>query len=236
MVAQPAALTTTRDESRRGEARALLERWFTARVVADHRGSGIVGMPQEGEFDQQELTGAAVVVLAGVQEDLRTLDSPVEWSLARLYMRERHWALSWFILNYHARHKLAKEVLLDLSGGAPLTICMGGRYKVGRRRKTVEYVDHFGSVQFTVEGCLSVMPDSKRTSGGEMWPGLCDDCRNPHKKTSRDQGEELQELVRNMGKNATVYVAGFDGHVETSCPTPWIVESARARRDSQRSR
>ncbi len=163
-------------------------------------------MPQESEFDQQELTGAAVVVLAGVQEDLRTLDSPVESDLARVFMSERRWALNWFILNYHSGHKMAKEVLLGLSGGSPLTVCMGGRYKVGHRSETVEYVEHFGRVQFTVDGCLAVMPDSKRTSGGEMWPGLCPDCRNQHAKTSRDQGQELQELVGNMGKNATVYV------------------------------
>jgi hypothetical protein len=78
------------------------------------------------------------------------------------------------------------------------------------------------------------MPDSIQTNR-PMWPALCAKCQ----KAWRAEERRVKTMVTNMGESATVYEsAAFpvraDGHIaavrelEPSCPTPWIVDSARA--------
>jgi len=55
-------------------------------------------------------------------------------------------------------HKFAKEAQLRATGGKPLTICMGDRYRVdGRNRHAVETAH--GEFTFALDGCRSIFPD-----------------------------------------------------------------------------
>ena len=61
-----------------------------------------------------------------VQADLLALESPVD-KTARALMRDRHHALIALIERYLPKRT---KKLLDLTHGAPLTICMGDAYAI----------------------------------------------------------------------------------------------------------
>jgi hypothetical protein len=67
-----------------------------------------------------------------------------------------------------------------------------------------------GEVGITVPGCRAIFPDAVRTSGGEMWPGFCDDCprsTEPHQR--RAVRRRIDDARRGTG--LTVYYSGFAG-------------------------
>jgi hypothetical protein len=201
---------TTRDQTR-VDAQARLQLFFTAWYVAEVRNdledwpTDVADSFRAARLDPA-LDESARFVLRAVQEDLRELDSPVDPQLARSVMRERLWAITALIdLDSHKR---AKQFLLDVTGGAPLTICLGDVCRVRSHRwekKTVPTT--VGELGFTVQGCRAIFPDAVRAEGGEMWPGLCPGCRNPHKKLPRDQGRALNRRVNALrrGEGATIY-------------------------------
>lgn len=65
-----------------------------------------------------------------------------------------------------------------------------------------------GYLTFAVKGCRAIMEEDTRTSGGEMWKGLCDACRN---KARRNQGRALERRINAMRRraSATVYASTF---------------------------
>jgi hypothetical protein len=186
---------------------------------------------------------AAKIALQGIQVDL--LDHlargalEVEPRLAKELITDRSRAITALIELYGDTNrakgdKLAKETLLELTGGEPLTICMGDPQRIGGIVPKYVQTDA-GEFQYTAKGCRAVMPDSIQTDR-PMWPALCIRCQ----KAWRAEERRVKTMVANMDKSATVYEsAAFsvraDGHLaasrelETSCPTPWIVESARAK-------
>jgi len=160
-------------------------------------------LPEPLAVDQ--VRPAAEVALRAFQSDLEHLASPVEPKVARWLMRERFWALSALIRcgrqdGGAEGHKYAKQILLDLTGGAPLTICMGDvcRIRHGERDAVMTTA---GYLRFAVKGCFEIFEDDTRTSA-EMWPGLCRSCRN---KERRNQGRKLRRRVDSMSRDATVY-------------------------------
>jgi len=79
-----------------------------------------------------EIRAAGELVLREFQLDLEHLPSPVDPQLARSIMRERLWAVSALIrlgrswaVGAGTGHKYAKEIQLEVTGGTPLTICIG---------------------------------------------------------------------------------------------------------------
>ena len=134
--------------------------------------------------------------------------SPIEIQVARPLARQRLWALSALIRSGRQAggvegHKYAKQVLLEVTDEAPLTLCMGDRYRVRHGQR--DGVDtRAGYLRFAVDGCQAIMREDTRTSGGEMWKGLCDTHRN---KSRRNQGRDLVNLVNASlrPENATVY-------------------------------
>ena len=138
---------------------------------------------------------------AGVQHELTGLESPVEAIVAKRLVRERFNAITALI--YLDGPKGAKETLLRRTDGAPLTICMGDfcRIRTGQRDGVKTRV---GFISFAVEGCRAIFEEDRRTSG-EMWAGLCPDCRR--KKPRRDQGRALKRRIDDLrrGRGATAY-------------------------------
>ncbi len=232
----------TRDQSR---AQAVLElerfntAWFVHEVFPDKTAGRRLGVNLGGNsyfVDEvvrrvrpgPELVDAAKNVLRGFQDDLLTLGSPVEYQVARRLMRERLWAITALTqrgqshdVNAALGHGYAKRVLLEVTDGVPLTICMGEAYAIrdsGWSKKTMDLRDEDAGpseIGFTVRGCLSVFPDVTRTTGGHMWPWFCEDCRSKRRHPARDQGRELRSRLKRMrrGKGATLYESSF--HIAT---------------------
>jgi hypothetical protein len=69
-----------------------------------------------------------------------------------------------------------------------------------------------GYLRFAVKGCRSIFEEDRRTSG-EMWAGLCANCRG---KSRRNQGRALRRLVNDVrrGRGATVYVGSAISELE----------------------
>ena len=165
----------------------------------------------------EEALAAAKVVLSEVQRELEHLASPVDMKVAKSIMRERLWALSALIRTGQRAagtngprdggvegHKYAKQVLLEVSGGVPLTVCMGDRYRVRNDERKGVWTTA-GYLPFSVDGCQAIIEEDTRTSG-EMWKGLCGKCRN---KSRRNQGRALRRRVDGMSREATVYYSAF---------------------------
>jgi hypothetical protein len=89
------------------------------------------------------------------------------------------------------------------------------RYPTYKRSKKTVRVwledDSPTEVGFTVAGCLSIFPDCKRTTGGNMWPWFCKSCQNEHRQPTRDQGRALKRRIKALrrGDGATVYESTF---------------------------
>lgn len=167
----------------------------------------------------KELGDSAELVLRGVQKELEQLASPVDYVVAQRLMHQRFQALRALIevgIDVHDRpgQKYAKEILLEVTGKSPLTICMGDRYRI-RHGERDGVMTRVGYLRFAVNGCLSIIAEDKRLTGGEMWAGLCDRCRN---KARRDQGSELRRKVDAMLRGDQSRVrAGWASTAETSC-------------------
>jgi len=167
-----------------------------------------------------ELERYARIALGGVQDDLSRLDGKVEYQVARKFMRGRLWAITALIqvgidVADRPGNQYAKEVLLDVTAGAPLTICFGERYAIRDRtwtKKTVGGEDPLVSaIGITVPGYRSVFPDVTRTTGGHMWPWFCERCRSSTKKPHRDRRAEVVNEINavRLGADATVYYGAF---------------------------
>jgi hypothetical protein len=207
-------------------------RWFATEVHVGLgkalRPAGVLGEP----LNAGDARAAAEVVLREFQLDLERLKSPVEFQLARSIMRKRFWALTALIRTRHRvagtngpgdggveGHKDAKQVLLEVTGGSPLTICMGDRYRI--RHGERDGVDTAaGYLRFAVNGCRSIFEEDPRTSG-EMWAGLCRACRN---KARRNQGRDLRKKVNAavLTEDSRRVRAGWSSTAETFCDIPHI--------------
>lgn len=195
-----ASALSTGDQSRT-DALALLGRCHVEFLCRGHHPNG------------PGLRDAADVALRGVQADLLRLSSPVEFQTARRLMRERLWALAWWI--DHLGHRGAKARLLELTDGGPLTICMGDMHRpdnlrpgLGRFKKKTISVYGIGDVGITVRGCRAVMSESTTLhASSRMWRRFCDDCSNdskrPHRAEARSVRRRLDAVRR--GDTATVY-------------------------------
>ena len=190
-----------RDQSCR-DARERLARFAVEFFVDEHPDFRALGI---GPIDDEVLEQAAEEVLAAHQWELLRLESPVERATARELARDRYQAIN-ALIQLHG-DKRAKEKLLSLTEGSPLTICMGDRYRIGGNRIQRPVQTMLGEVKFTVDGCRAVFSDVTRTDGGKMWPGLCPDCRNPHSKPTRTQSRALRRRLNRMweGHGARVY-------------------------------
>jgi hypothetical protein len=155
------------------------------------------------------LDEAAFLTLRAVQADLLALNSPVEKRTALRIMRDRRLALT--ALLERGAPKRTKEQHLYLTDGEPLTICMGEAHAIrgANWKKKTAPVKRVGDVGFTVIGCLSIFPDCTRTTGGNMWPWFCEECRSDKRNRPRDQGREVSKRYapRNLDRDATVYYA-----------------------------
>jgi hypothetical protein len=218
---------TTTDQAR-SDAQKRLERFGTEWFLYEHpeleelraATAGVV-QPKPGPDGLDE---AAEEVLRGVQEELLTLESPLEHRLARELTRDRFWAIT-ALIHLHG-DKAAKELLLRITDGAPLAICMGDVCRIGairskrgvraKRGRTV--MTMAGEVSYVVKGCRAVFVDTARTTGGDMWPGLCRECdkAKPQRKQDRAMVRRLNAVKQ--GHGATVYVGtssgGFDQLVD----------------------
>ena len=188
----------TRDQTRLA-ARERLDRFATEWFVHEHPD---FRNPYIGTLDGGNgLRQAAEVALAGVQRDLLAQATPLEPPHARELIRERFRAITALI--YLDGPKGAKETLLRVTDGEPLTICMGDvcRVRTGAREPVATRA---GNLPFSVKGCRAIFDEDRRTSG-EMWAGLCPDCRRG--KPRRDQGRALNRRVNAMmsGRGATTY-------------------------------
>jgi hypothetical protein len=170
----------------------MLDRWHTAWFLTWGPGYDL-GTAIDAErvmsdvLSDSRLLEAAEVVLSEVQRELSTRRSPVEFQVARLLMRERLHALT-YLINYYGPKVRAKREHLRITGGVPLTICMGEMLAVRPERwqkKTVD-VPGFGEVGFTVPGCLAVFKDATHATGPGMWPWYCKACRSDRKHPVRD--------------------------------------------------
>jgi hypothetical protein len=207
---------TTRDVSR-NEAHKRLERFYSAWHVENHRPEfgPAFGTSLRDELVEPGLPIAALWALWYGQDDLRELKSPVEAKQAGELMRERLWALTALI--EIGGQRSAKAALLDITGGNPLTVCLGDAYRVRSRKwqkKTVTTAG-FGEVGLTVVGCLAIFPDAAHATGGEVWPGFCDSCRSSSSKPHRDQRTAIKRRLDRMwaGDTAKVYrhyISTFD--------------------------
>ena len=150
-----------------------------------------------GPIDDAGLEEAPEAVLKADHRELQRLESPVEPATARRLARDRYQAVNALIYLLRG-DKHAKQKLLDLTEDAPLTICMGDRYRIGGNRILRPVKTQLGEVTFTVDGCRSIFPDVVRTSGGKMWPGLCPACRGPRKKPTRDQARALRRRLNEI--------------------------------------
>jgi hypothetical protein len=216
-----------RDQSR-AEARERLQRfalaWHTEYVrpgpltLCFEDGTTMTWQPPSlvDELLAPGLDEAAFVTLRAVQADLLALESPVEDKTARALMRDRRHAFIALLERYLP--KRTKEKLLDLTDGAPLTICMGDAYAIrgtlanpaeGRWKKKHIRVRGVGDVGFTVKGCRSIIPESTRTTGWQMWRRFCEDCRSDKRHPHRDQGRDLRSdlSASRLGADATVYAS-----------------------------
>lgn len=215
------ASESTRDQGR-VEAVAELERFHTAWFVHEATQTGCrleVNLGNSTYFVDEfvpsvrpgpEIVGAAKIALRCLQDDLVALDSPVEFQVAQRLMTERLWAITALIqvgqshrMGSATGHGYAKKVLLEVTDGAPLTICMGDvcRIRTGQRDGVETTV---GLIPFAVKGCRAIFEEDRRTSG-EMWAGLCPTCRR--KKPRRDQGRALNRRINDLrrGRGATIY-------------------------------
>lgn len=157
-------------------------------------------------------------MLRDVQERLLAIekplsrDSPVEVQRANRIANDRFQALTALIYLGGLRssgsagtgHKYAKEILLRVTGGAPLTLCTGdvSRLRHGKRKAVSTSA---GDFPLAVKGCLAVIPEDTRNTGGEMWVGLCPRCRN---KARRGQERWLVRRIKHLveGRGAkTIY-------------------------------
>jgi hypothetical protein len=71
--------------------------------------------------------------------------------------------------------------------------------------------DNVSRVGFTTPGCLAIFADCARTTGGNMWPWFCDDCRSDHRQPVRDEGRAEVKRIKKLceGHGATVYSGTF---------------------------
>ena len=217
---------TMRDQSR-AEARERLQRfalaWHTEYV---RPGPLSVSLDDETTLTWQPpsladellapgLDEAAFATLRAVQADLLALESPVEDKTARALMRDRHHALIALLERYLP--KRTKEILLEHTDGAPLTICMGDAYAIRGTPATPDeaeahwkkkhiHVHGVGDVGLTVKGCLSIFPESTRTTGWQMWRRFCEDCRSDKRHPHREQRRDLRRRLSasRLGADATV--------------------------------
>ncbi len=171
-----------------------------------------------------DLEEAALATLRYVQTDLCGFEAPLEPETARTLMRDRRNALLALIERYAP--KRTKELQLEQTDGEPLTVCIGHAHAIRYpgdarwKKKTVpvwlnEGADGLTHVGFTVAGCRSVFPDCRRTTGGNMWPWFCEECKGERRHPARDQGRKLRAKLNRMrrGEGATVYESSF--HIAT---------------------
>lgn len=163
-----------------------------------------------GVVDCEGLDDAAMTVLRDVHNHLVDARSPLERPIALKLARARASAIRALI--YVHGEKRAKELLVSV---ASLTICTGHAQRVRLKGSHPRKVDTLaGELQFSVQGCGAVFPESTVASGNSMWASFCPDCQSEKKKPGRDQGRRLQRRIQTaLLQPATVYVADADGKV-----------------------
>jgi hypothetical protein len=70
---------------------------------------------------------------------------------------------------------------------------LGDRYRVRHGERAGVKTDA-GYLTFAVNGCQKIIEEDPRTTGGEMWKGLCNTCL--HSKARRTQGRDLNRRVK----------------------------------------
>ena len=123
------------------------------------------------------LHGAAEEILRAVQEELQARASPLEIAEASELGIGRLWAIHALSV-VTSSHSCAKRFELEITGGAPLAICLGTGpwYPPVAGFRSVQRVQSFGGVVYVPKlGCYSIIPESTRL-GGVMWRYWCDDC------------------------------------------------------------
>ena len=125
-------------------------------VAVDFR--NYVGILDRGDG----LREAAEEALVGIQRHLLErveqvgFELPLEWAVAKSLIRERFWAITALIdLDGHKR---AKEALLMLTDGDPLTICMGDVCRI-RHGERAGVQTEAGYLRFAVKGCRVILQE-----------------------------------------------------------------------------
>jgi hypothetical protein len=192
-----------RDQGRDESARERLQRFTTVLFVDAH--PEFRSLIDRDGVDDDGLERAAEEVLAAHHQRLLQLESPVELPLANKLARDRFQAITALI--YKHGDKQAKETLLRITAGAPLTICMGDVCRIGGVGDGQTVSTMLGEVRFAVKGCRTIFSDVVRTDGGRMWPGYCPRCRSAHRKPGRTQSRALRRRLNGVweGKTATIY-------------------------------
>lgn len=180
--------TSLRDRDRRvfaalvesGSARALARgRMFRFSVEARDRKFGDPPIV-EGPLDGLTLEESALVLLEDAHSDLHSkgLGAILEPGAAFELFADRSWALR--ALRYLYSPQETKQIELRVTGGAPLSICMGRpAYVTSPKVQTVPLPERLAyrlgrsEAKIPVYGCLGVFEESTNTGSGRQWRLWC---------------------------------------------------------------
>jgi hypothetical protein len=165
--------------SRRSLARA---RVFIYSTQLRDWGAGGTTSIDEGPIAGVTLDDAARILIEYVQRDLQRCGTPAARDdVAFELFADRSWSLK-ALRDLHGQ-KEAKAIELQITDGAPRTICMGRPAYVTapdvyRIRLDGQLAHAFGHSEIGIPlfGCLSVYADSTNTGRGRMWRSWCPGC------------------------------------------------------------
>lgn len=140
---------------------------------------------RDGRVSSMDLGNDARVLLRAAQTSLEKhgVGAVLEPAEAFRIFEDRCWPLRALRNSYGYGITRAKEIELEVTGGAPLTICMGRpAYFTSPDVYSVTLPEQlayrFASPEVTIPlfGCLSVFEESTNTGRGKKWRPWCSEC------------------------------------------------------------
>ena len=159
-------------------------------------------MPRQ--VPRADVIAASKTILRAVQEEL--LQRPglppsdeVDQSAHMELAHRRHWALH-AVIDKCGKPSMVKRLDLDVTEGAPLTVCTGATLPKGTYQSAwppflagvvIEVDTQRGIARLPVPGCLRIFPDTTQTSR-KPWRYWCPDCRSRQTALKRQLRSQIR--------------------------------------------